>query len=170
MKMCRQVMTCAAAALCALPLVAATPAAAQPGGRHEYAVKFFCGPNESTSLNPAAVEGIYSTAINVYNPGGGAVLFARLVALAGPGRSAGHTPVIGPVRLEPSDALDVDCLQIALDATRAGFTFGPFFTGFYVIRSLSELDVVAVYTAAPTRSGGVSTMATERVPVRRSGG
>jgi hypothetical protein len=77
--------------------------------------------------------------------------------------------VIGTVTLNFNDSVGVDCAQIAAGLTRAGITPGPFFTGFFVIQSPSEIDVVAVYTAAATRTGPVVTLATERVPVRRRG-
>jgi hypothetical protein len=159
----RVMMTCAAAAFAAL--AAPTPAAAQSGGRLEYAVKFVCGTN-ARPLSPAAAPGTYYTAINVHVPTG-SITFAHLVSLAGPGRPAGHTPVIGTITLNFNDAVDVDCAQIAAELTRGGVTPGPFFTGFFVIQSTSEIDVVAVYTAAATRAGPVVTLATERVPVRR---
>lgn len=159
----------AAAAFFALPLVAATPAAAQSGGRLEYAVKFVCGTNARPALSPAAAPGTYYTAINVHVPTG-SVTFAHLVSLAGPGRPAGHTPVIGTITLNFNDSVDVDCAQIAAELTRGGVTPGPFFTGFFVIQVPSEIDVVAVYTAAASRTGPVVTLATERVPVRRRGG
>lgn len=162
------IMIRAAAALLVPPL-AATPAAAQSGGRNEYAVKFVCGTNARPALSPAAAPGTYHTAINVHVPTG-SITFAHLVSLAGPGRPAGHTPVIGTVTLNFNDSVDVDCAQIAADLARAGLTPGPFFTGFFVIQSPSEIDVVAVYTAAATRTGPVVTLATERVPVRRRGG
>jgi len=158
----------AAAAFFALPLVAATPAAAQSGGRLEYAVKFVCGTNARPALSPAAAPGTYYTAINVHVPTG-SITFAHLVSLAGPGRPGGHTPVFGTITLNFNDSVDVDCAQIAAELTRGGVTPGPFFTGFFVIQSPSEIDVVAVYTAAASRTGPVVTLATERVPVRRRG-
>lgn len=39
-----------------------------------------------------------------------------------------------------------------------------------MIQATQQLDVVAVYTAAPTRTGAVATMTVERVPVRVHGG
>lgn len=159
----------AAAAFFVVPLAATTPAAAQSGGRLEYAVKFVCGTNARPALSPAAAPGTYYTAINVHVPTG-SITFAHLVSLAGPGRPAGHTPVIGTVTLNFNDSVDVDCAQIAAELTRGGVTPGPFFTGFFVIQSPNEIDVVAVYTAAATRAGSVVTLATERVPVRRRGG
>ncbi len=46
-------------------------------------------------------------------------------------------------------------------------TKADFMTGFVIIQSDTELDVVAVYTAAGT-DGQVETIHTERVPARRS--
>lgn len=159
----------AAAALLALPL-AATPAAAQSGGRNEYAVKFVCGTNARPAASPAAALGSYFTAINVHNPGNAPVAFVHKVALAEPGRAGRHTAIVAPFSLAYDEATDVDCAQIAAELARGGITPGPFFTGFFVIQAVTPLDVVAVYTAAPSRTGAVTTMTTERVPVRVRGG
>src|SRR5262245_28191956 len=88
----------AAAALFALPLAFSGPAAAQSGGRNEYAVKFVCGIN-ARPLSPAAAAGAYFTAINVHNPGNEAVAFVHKVALAEPGRPGRHTSIVAPFRL-----------------------------------------------------------------------
>ena len=120
-----------------MPCCRAAPAAAQSGGRLEYAVKFVCGTNARPSSSPAAAPGTYYTAINVHVPTG-SITFAHLVSLAGPGRPGGHTPVIGTITLNFNDALDVDCAQIAAELTRGGVTPGPFFTGFFVIQSPSR--------------------------------
>jgi hypothetical protein len=157
------------AAMLALPLAAATPAAAQSGGRNEYAVKFVCGTN-ARPFSPAAAAGSYFTAINVHNPGNASVTFVHKVALAVPGGAGRHTSIIAPFSLAYDEATDVDCEQIAAELARGGITPGPFFTGFFVIQATTPLDVVAVYTAAASRAGAVTTMTTERVPVRVRGG
>ena len=159
----------AAAAILVLPVCASAPAAAQSGGRNEYAVKFVCG-NNGHPLDPAAAIGAYFTAINVHNPGNEAVAFVHKVALAEPGRPGRHTSIVAPFRLAYDEATDVDCEQIARELAAGGITPGPFFTGFFVIQATSQLDVVAVYTAAASRAGPVTTLATERVPVRIRGG
>jgi hypothetical protein len=159
-----------AGALLALPLGWAPPAAAQSGGRNEYAVKFVCGTNARPALSPAAAAGSYFTAINVHNPGNASVTFVHKVALAVPGGPGRHTSIIAPFSLAYDEATDVDCEQIAAELVRGGITPGPFFTGFFVIQATTTLDVVAVYTAAASRAGAVTTMTTERVPVRVRGG
>ena len=80
----------AVAAMLALPLVAAPPAAAQSGGRLEYAVKFVCGTN-ARPLSPAAAAGTYFTAINIHNPFNEAVPLVHKVALADSGRPSRPT-------------------------------------------------------------------------------
>lgn len=164
----KPMMICAAAALALL--AAPTPAAAQSGGRNEYAVKFVCGVNARPSLSPAAAPGAYYTVINVHNPGNAAVGFVHKVALAIPGGPGRHTSITAQFSLAYDEATDVDCQLIAAELARGGITPGPFFTGFYVIQATTPLDVVAVYTAAPSRTGAVTTMTTERVPVRVRGG
>ena len=142
------------------------PAAAQSGGRLEYAVKFVCGTN-ARPLNPAAAAGAYFTAINIHNPLSDAAPLVHKVALAEPGRPTRPSPITSPFRLGYDEAVEIDCPQIDRLLTAAGIAHGPFFTGFYVIQSQTELDVVAVYTAAGSRAGAVTSMHTERVPVRR---
>jgi hypothetical protein len=160
----------AAIAIAAMAAVMAGPAAAQSGGRNEYAVKFVCGNNGPRPLSPAAAAGAYFTAINVHNPSNEAVAFVHKVALAEAGRPGRHTALVAPFRLAYDEATDVDCQQIARELVAGGITPPPFFTGFFVIQATAELDVVAVYTAAPSRAGAVVTLSTERVPVRRRGG
>ncbi len=154
----------AAAAILACSL--ATPASAQSGGRLEYAVKFVCGTN-ARPFNPAAAAGVYFTAINIHNPADAAVPLVHKVALAEAGRPSRPTAITSPFRLAYDEAVDIDCAQIARLLAAAGIAHGPFFTGFYVIQSQTEFDVVAVYTAAASRTGPVTTIHTERVPVRR---
>jgi hypothetical protein len=148
----------------------ASAAFAQSGGRNEYAVKFVCGVNARPNISQAAAVGAYFTAINIHNPLSDAVPLVHKVALAEPGRPARPTPLTSPFRLGYDEAVEIDCPQIDRLLSAAGIPHGPFFTGFYVIQSQTELDVVAVYSAAGTRGGAVTTMHTERVPVRRRGG
>lgn len=161
----------AAIAISAMMTVAAGPAAAQSGGRNEYAVKFVCGVSGRNPVNPAVAIGAYFTAINVHNPGNEPVAFAHKVALAEPGRPGPHTAIVAPFRLAYDEATEVDCQQIVRELAAAGVGPRPFYTGFFVIQATTPLDVVAVYTASPSAAGAVTTMTTERVPVRvRSGG
>ena len=73
--------------------------------------------------------------------------------------------------LNYDQAMDIDCRLIRARFQQAGIPVpGPgFITGFVVVQSARELDVVAVYTAAPTPGNQVSSIHTERVPVRRVG-
>lgn len=147
-----------------------SPAIAQSGGRLEYAVKFVCGVNVRPNISPAAAVGAYFTAINIHNSLNDAAPLVHKVALAEPGRPTRPTPITSPFRLGYDEATEIDCPQIARLLGAAGIPHGPFFTGFYVIQSQTELDVVAVYTAAGSRTGAVTSIHTERVPVRRRGG
>jgi len=167
--MIRPQTACRAAAAAILALSMAPSAFAQSGGRNEYAVKFVCGTN-ARPLSPAAAAGTYFTGINIHNPSDAAVPLVHKVALAEPGRPGRPTAITSPFRLAYDEAVDIDCAQIARLLAAGGVAHGPFFTGFYVIQSQTEFDVVAVYTAAATRTGPVTTIHTERVPVRRRGG
>jgi hypothetical protein len=114
----RSIMMCTAAGLALLP---AAPAAAQSGGRNEYAVKYVCGTNAPATLSPAAAPGTYYTAINVHNPSGEAVPFVYKVVIAPTGGPGGHTPLTSPFRIGEDGATDVDCTMItrALDGPRS---------------------------------------------------
>jgi hypothetical protein len=163
------------AVLLSLPSIAASqqpapaPAAppTQPVQPLEYAVKFVCGrvlPGAVGVLDVA--PGNYLTLINVHNPNRPQE-FTHKVALA---RLGGAGPMTGfqPYIVLPYDAaLDFNCRWIASRLSAAGIAVPAFYTGFLVIQSRYELDVVAVYTAAPTNTQQVATMHTERVAVRR---
>ncbi len=133
----------------------------------EYAVKFVCG----TSGGPLGgtlmtVPGNYLTAINVHNPGPPQYVTHK-VTLAAIGGAAGMTQFQPYILMRYDDALDFDCRWIRTRLTGASIPVPPLFTGFLVIQSRRELDVVAVYSAAPSNTNQVATMHTERVPVRR---
>lgn len=126
--------------------------------RFQYAAKFMCGKPES----PVVAPGTYYTAINVHNPGERAVGFRKKFAVALPGERPGPVSRFFDAKLGPDEAFEIDCPDI-LKHTRARTGF---LKGFAVIESNTELDIVAVYTAAgATRQ--VETLEIERVPVRR---
>ena len=126
--------------------------------RFQYAAKFVCGKPDS----PVVAPGIYYTAINVHNPGERAVGFRKKFAVALPGERPGPVSRFFDTKLGPDEAFEIDCPDIMKHArVRTGFL-----KGFAVIESDTELDVVAVYTAAgATRQ--VETMEIERVPARQ---
>jgi hypothetical protein len=128
--------------------------------RFQYAAKFMCGKPES----PVVAPGTYYTAINVHNPGERAVGIRKKFAVALPGERPGPVSRFFDAKLGPDEAFEIDCPDI-LKHTRARTGF---LKGFAVIESDTELDVVAVYTAAgATRQ--VQTLEIERVPARRRG-
>jgi hypothetical protein len=156
-------LTAIAAALI-LPQSAAAQDAADAaaiGPRFEYAVKVVCGrvgtPNGPLSL------GSYFTAVNIHNPNEGFVPFRRKVALALPGNANGPVTGFITLSLKSDGAVEIDCVHI-----RKQLGLGiPLIKGFLVIQSVRELDVVAVYTAAPGPANQVSSIHTERVPPRK---
>lgn len=125
---------------------------------YQYAVKFVCGKSAGEVVAP----GVYFTAINVHNPLYTDVRFRVKVAIGLPGLKPGPVSKFHAAKLGPDEALEIDCPDIhKLTAHKADFM-----KGFVVIESETELDVVAVYTAAG-RDGQVETLHTERVPARR---
>ena len=162
----------ASAVMLALPISAATAQPVPPNGPMmplEYAVKFVCGtntaPGQSTSL---VAMGRYYTAVNIHNPNRENVLTYK-VAIAAQGAPGPMTPFQPAMELRYDQALDIDCRLIRARVQQAGIPLPPaiFVTGFLVVQSRAELDVVAVYTAAPVATNQVASVHTERVPVRR---
>ena len=159
-------------ALIVLPALAIEPAAAQPGGQpmapaqpFEYAVKFVCGTSTAPVAAAMVVPGNYLTLVNVHNPGPPLEFTHKISmpALAAPGSMTPYQPFI---TLRYDHSADFNCRWIRSRLGAAGIPTGPFFTGFLVIQSPRELDVVAVYSAA-TLAGQAASVHTERVPVRR---
>jgi hypothetical protein len=157
-------LTLLGAAAVAAPLAAFAQPAPPTGPvlPQEYAVKFVCGRSDGEGSFAA---GTYFTAINVHNPTRAARI-AEKVALADLGRPGPMTDLRPGLSLRYDQAIEFDCRWIARRLRAAGITPPDLFTGFLVLQSGSLLDVVAVYTASG-RDNGVSTMHTERVPVRR---
>jgi hypothetical protein len=82
---------------------------------------------------------------NVHNPTYTTIGFRKKIATALPGEEPGPVSKFFDARLGPDEALEIDCRDIFKHAeSRANFL-----KGFVVIESKVELDVVAVYTAAP---------------------
>ena len=165
----------ASAAMLALPV---SPVAAQPKPNDpptgpamplEYAVKFVCGtntaPGQATSL---VAFGKYYTAVNIHNPNRENVVTYK-IAIAGQGKPGPMTPFQPAMELRYDQAFDVDCRLIRARIEQSGIPLQPaiFVTGFLVVQARAELDVVAVYTAAPVATNQVASIHTERVPVRR---
>jgi hypothetical protein len=123
----------------------------------QYAVKFICGKGDGRVIAP----GTYFTAINVHNPGDGATVFRKKVAIALPGEKPGPVSRFYDAKLGPDEAFEVDCPDIYRHAPERA----EFLKGFVVIETDVELDVVAVYTAAGA-SRQVETLEVERVPAR----
>ncbi|HEX8851052.1 MAG TPA: CARDB domain-containing protein [Gemmatimonadaceae bacterium] len=138
----------------------ARDARAQDSTAVEYAVKIICGaPNR-----PALARGQYFTAINVHNPGTDSVSFRQKFATTRPGEVPGPVSPFTGATLGPDQALEIDCTDMARRSREHGF-----FKGFAVLQSPRELDVVAVYTAAPAADRPVVALEVERFPGRRTG-
>jgi hypothetical protein len=133
----------------------------KPVAPFQYAAKFVCGKPDGGELAP----GVYFTAINVHNPTEHAVLFRKKIAVAGRRERPGPVSKFFDAKLGPDEALEIDCPDIRRHAQ----VRDEFIKGFVVLESESELDVVAVYTAAGAH-GQVETLEVERVPARRAQG
>jgi hypothetical protein len=134
-----------------------TATAQPPRSPSQYAVKFICGKSDSGVVAP----GTYFTAVNVHNPAKEPVAFRKKFAVALPGERPGRVSRFFEAKLGPDEAFEIDCADIL---QRTGVGRG-FLKGFVVLESVSELDVVAVYTAAGA-TGQVETLEIERVAAR----
>jgi hypothetical protein len=145
-------------------LLAALPSFAQAQSfQFQYAAKFVCGRTGSNLGNFA--PGTYFTTINVYNTSSEAIDKRIVVAL--PNEIAGggmRRPV--NVRLPPGTAMQVDCQNILAHLRADGVPMPATpVDGFVILRSMTPIDVVGVYTTMLTT--GIATMETERVPARK---
>jgi hypothetical protein len=134
-------------------------AAAAPGYRYQYAVKFLCTANipETTQTSTAVLPGVYQTAVNIHNPNAQPVRLRKKLAV----RSGEISPFVDG-QLKPDQATSVDCSQ--LRSFDLHLIHG--FEGFLVIESTLSLDVVAVYTAGG-RGAEVASIDVEHVPERK---
>lgn len=145
-------------ALACVPVIPTTQATPQVQTEFQYSAKFICGKTDEGFAAP----GQYFTIVNVHNPSPKlAVKLRKKFVTTNPQEEVGViTKFFGAV-LKPDQALRVDCPNIY---KHMSIPQGNFIEGFVVIQSLSELDVIALYTAGGDR---VQAMTIERVPPRR---
>ena len=131
-----------------------SPCLAQRGQLFQYSTKFVCGAGDGVG----AVKGNYLTVINIHNPSDDAVQFHWKVALASPLPNNQLVSPFAALDLKPDGAGDLLCEQIVKQSR----VHAAFMTGFLVIESKTQLDVVPVYTATdPTgRSISIDVLAT----------
>jgi hypothetical protein len=167
--------TLSAAAMLALPLSAAMAQPApqpptEPVAPLEYAAKFVCsgtgGTVDGPLRPPQFSPGRYTTSINIHNPNRRADFTWKVtIALVEiPGPMTAFKPMM---TLRYDQAVDIDCGAIRGWMRANGVVISALITGFVVVQSRQELDVVAVYTASPVGTGQVSSIHTERVPLRK---
>ena len=127
-----------------------------------YAAKFACGLLDIPhNPNELLISGRYFTTINVHNPQEVPVSIRKRFSFGlgfervGP-LSDGFSTELGPAR-----TLDIQCADIMNHSRNPTAN-----TGFALIESPVELDVVSLYSAGPS-TGQVSTLHSERVPARQ---
>jgi hypothetical protein len=129
---------------------------------YEYTAKFICGVSDGRIL----AHGNYQTAINVHNTSTRSAEIIKRFVIALPNEKAGPMSDTVHVSLPKDRAFEIDGPDIRRYLKMPDSVL---LKGFVVIRSLSELDVVAVYTVEGARQEGPS-MCIERVPVRKRSG
>jgi hypothetical protein len=148
-------------------LVAATllTTAASAQTVRQYSAKFICGKATPVEINAfLAAPGTYYTAINVHNPRLQTIVnFRKKFAIGLPNQKVGPISPFFATSMKADEVLQIDCGDIY---ARMGIVPGTFIEGFAVIQPDSDLDVVAVYSA--DGGAGVSTLHTERVPLRNT--
>ncbi len=105
-----------------------------------YAAKFLCGKANGETFGRV----VYFTGINVRNPGSEPVAFRKRFALAFGQQHEGPISDTVNTKLSAQAAYEIDCPDIFEHAQIRQ----DFMTGFVLIKSPIELDVVAVYTVA----------------------
>ncbi len=120
--------------------------------KYMYAAKIICG-KQLRPDNYRLAPGIYSTAINIHNPGNDNVEFFKKLALTYPpdAQEQGKIYPIAVDKLGPDGALEVDCIDLQRKLFPNGFP-APYIKGFVVLESPKSLDVTGVYTAAKPAS------------------
>ena len=139
--------------------------------RFEYAAKVLCGIVPPGAEETRIAPGLYTTSVNIHNPGVADVTFFKKLARAVPpgGQLTGGIFPIAEDTLRYDEALNSDCADLR---ARLFPDSDPrdFFEGFLVIQSPAPLDVTAVFsTAGVDRSGevtGHSSIDVEVIPAR----
>lgn len=128
---------------------------------YTYAAKFVCGTPTQPQI---VVPGTYMSAINVHNPSRWETASLRKkFALGNPGEEIGKISPYFDKSLRADEAMLVECRNIY---GHLNIPLNQFIEGYAIFESDRELDVVTVYTAGTGLPNGVTTMHTERVPVR----
>jgi hypothetical protein len=134
-------------------------AAPQPSPyKFQYAVKFICTSDipGTSQQSPGLLPGNYQTAVNIHNPNETSVRIRKKLAM--PNQiSKWLDSSLKYDEVEQVSCPDVNKFELRL-------IHG--FEGFLVIESTLSLDVVAVYTAAPT-GGQVSSIDVEQIRERK---
>lgn len=135
---------------------------------YQYSAKFVCGPMVLTATaTPEAAPGRYFSQTNVHNPSRSQTAkFRKYIAVAEPMQKAGKVSDDFDAVLQPREAFQIDCNDIAALLKLPPNTYAD---GFAVIESAVELDVDTVYTTGYTTGVAytVSSIHTERVTPRR---
>ncbi len=159
----------------------ASPDSYQLPQRWEYTAKFLCGSATEVPQGPAqpdVVSGTYATVVNIHNPNAATVTILKKVVVAYPETFPVSTAITPTKRfrdrIQSDFAMSVNCQEIVnlLSLNKTPPT-SPFIEGYLVVDalpvagtapSLPQLDVDAVYSAAPsTAAGGPAGVSTTQV-------
>lgn len=126
--------------------------------KFQYAVKFICTSDipGTSQQSPGLLPGNYQTAVNIHNPNQTSAKLRKKLAMP---HQISKWLESG---LKYDEVEQVNCP----DVSKFELQLIHGFEGFLVIESTQSLDVVAVYTAAPT-GGQVSSIDVEQIKERR---
>ena len=104
---------------------------------YQYAAKFICGESEGNG----DVKGLYQSSVNIHNPEYFPVVIKYKVAVNLPHGKQGDISTFHDLELGPDGAVKFTCEDFR-DIANASPQSTPFLTGFFVILSNRQLDVV----------------------------
>lgn len=145
------------------------PPPPRPPYVYSFAAKVICGVQRD-STNFTLARGLYTTAINIHNPGDSTVRFVKRIAFTHPPgwQIPGKSVPLSVDTLRPGLALESDCedlrKRLGLDLLRS------YVKGFIVLEASGALDVTAVYSAASLANLQVTSLDVESVAGRPHGG
>lgn len=127
----------------------------------QYAAKFVCGEPGDGLGRSSLASGHYYTMLNIHNPTDKTIAFRYKVATISPNGQPGPISKYFDAELGPDQVMSIGCGQMV--------AFLPhkleLVDGFVVVESETDLDVIAVYTAAGTLKK-VESLKVERIPAR----
>jgi hypothetical protein len=137
-----------------------------------YSVKFVCGlqlpiPGQVPPFEPPVKPGNYATAVNIHNfHNGQSATIAKKAVIANPeNQPPGQISKFTTLTLQPDQALEIDCPDIASLLANPTTVLPPFIKGFVEVVSRVPLSVTGVYTAQACDMSTAGQVCAQNTPV-----